>query len=395
MRRPRASLAAAALAAAVSLPAGADAQWRSSLWVGAGRVENGLQPASAFLVRASFQVGNPHADVAVAGSMARFADGGTDAYGSLSGELRTGRLGPWSAVAVGTGRGVRFRGFEDRWRMDLQAGPRLALGEYTLHLRAGGSVYTSGEAWDDALLVGAEARRAWGPATFRVGARHTAFSQVVPITRDTVYYVGGFPFRGSYTELRELALRYTDLEGSVRIDGPLGSALELSGGARGGDAFAAEAAWGRVSASVPLTRTMEVVAEAGRRAELPEERLPGGRFATVGIRLVGAPRRPLSPPPPPPGAPTLQVLSAPGGMRTLRLAGVAADSVEVLADFTSWNPVAMVRAPTGGWEATLHIPAGSHRLCLRVDGGPCAAPPGLPTARDEFEGTVGILLVEP
>jgi hypothetical protein len=45
------------------------------------------------------------------------------------------------------------------------------------------------------------------------------------------------------------------------------------------------------------------------------------------------------------------------------------------------------------WEATLPIAPGIHRLAIRVDGDAWAPPPGVSAVPDEFQGTVGVILV--
>jgi hypothetical protein len=78
--------------------------------------------------------------------------------------------------------------------------------------------------------------------------------------------------------------------------------------------------------------------------------------------------------------------------------------VELMADFTDWVPVPLVRLPRGTaggrardaadlWAAELVIAPGVHRVNVRVDGGPWRPPPGLSVVRDEFGGEVGLLVV--
>jgi hypothetical protein len=76
---------------------------------------------------------------------------------------------------------------------------------------------------------------------------------------------------------------------------------------------------------------------------------------------------------------------------TLRVAG---NSVEVASDATEWAPVAATRVADDRWEVELMLSPGVHRIAIRVDGSPWRAPPGLPTALDEFGGEVGLLVVE-
>jgi hypothetical protein len=60
--------------------------------------------------------------------------------------------------------------------------------------------------------------------------------------------------------------------------------------------------------------------------------------------------------------------------------------VEIMGDFTSWQPVRLARQGDGWWTASLPIPRGTHQMNVRVDGGAWGVPPGLTTVKDEFGG---------
>jgi hypothetical protein len=68
-----------------------------------------------------------------------------------------------------------------------------------------------------------------------------------------------------------------------------------------------------------------------------------------------------------------------------------ARTVEVRADFTDWQPVALAPVGNGDWWLTLRVPPGLHQVLMRVDGGEWNAPPGLPVAPDGFGERVGML----
>jgi 1,4-alpha-glucan branching enzyme len=65
-----------------------------------------------------------------------------------------------------------------------------------------------------------------------------------------------------------------------------------------------------------------------------------------------------------------------------------------MGDFTDWAPAQLATGRRGWWTITLPIPAGTHRMNLRVDGGAWGVPPGLPVLTDEFSGTTALLTVE-
>jgi hypothetical protein len=85
-----------------------------------------------------------------------------------------------------------------------------------------------------------------------------------------------------------------------------------------------------------------------------------------------------------------------GGDDSLRVVSVrlpSATTVEIMGDFTDWEPVPMTRAPNGEWRVERVITPGTHRVAIRVDAGAWTVPPNLPRVDDEFGGDVGIVIV--
>ncbi len=122
--------------------------------------------------------------------------------------------------------------------------------------------------------------------------------------------------------------------------------------------------------------------------------LPARNFTAMGLRWLwgrptqGSPR----PSPERDGFRSERV-----GAEAIRL-GVrasAATSVEVMGDFTDWQPANLIRDADGWWELIRELRPGLHRLNVRYDGGTWRAPPGLPTEKDEFGGLTGLLLIAP
>jgi hypothetical protein len=71
----------------------------------------------------------------------------------------------------------------------------------------------------------------------------------------------------------------------------------------------------------------------------------------------------------------------------------SAKAVELMADFTDWEPVSMMQTPNGDWTIERAIAPGTHRVAIRADGGLWSVPPNLPRVTDEFGGEVGLLVV--
>jgi hypothetical protein len=78
--------------------------------------------------------------------------------------------------------------------------------------------------------------------------------------------------------------------------------------------------------------------------------------------------------------------------RTLRVRAPAASRVEVMGDFTDWEPAEL--APAGDvFSASFELSTGSHRLVVRIDGGPWMPAANTPAVDDDFGGRVGLLVV--
>lgn len=112
------------------------------------------------------------------------------------------------------------------------------------------------------------------------------------------------------------------------------------------------------------------------------------RWIAVGMRLYEP--RPASV-----RAARVRPLLALGGdaeHRLIRVRATGAKTVEVMADFTEWTPVPLAATPEG-FETTLAIPPGSHRVVVRVDGGRWRPAANTPAVDDDLGGRVGLLVV--
>jgi hypothetical protein len=69
-------------------------------------------------------------------------------------------------------------------------------------------------------------------------------------------------------------------------------------------------------------------------------------------------------------------------------------NVEVMGDFTSWSPTALVHVHGDRWAAAVRMEPGVHQAQVRVDGGPWTPPGGLPTLSDGFSGMVGVFVAK-
>lgn len=206
---------------------------------------------------------------------------------------------------------------------------------------------------------------------------------------------------------------YADITGAVRWEGPR-SELAFSTGyrARPSDSIPGVQAWAEAWLTVWLGRRLAVVTGAGVFPFDAVQGLPGGRYASAGLRVVTRRARV--------GDPALraeltepyelrrlarsargrvaierfQVTTHPDGTRELRLRIPGARHVELMADFTEWNPVALSPVPASeDWCIVVPIGPGMHRVNVRVDDHEWEVPIGLTSVRDEYGGAVGLLVV--
>jgi hypothetical protein len=200
------------------------------------------------------------------------------------------------------------------------------------------------------------------------------------VTDPITYADGSVDLRWAFQRLE------LDARGGVRVISR--GALTATG--RGTRPFAA------VDAAIWVTPRVAVVVAMGRQlADLPRG-TPDTRFASLALRLTARDRssqpRPPTHRPDVPAQLRLVLVGDTTGQSRLVVAVAAATIVELAASFTSWAPVTLVRRGEV-WEFDRPIPSGAHRVLVRVDRGPWIVPANLPSAADDFGGTVGIITV--
>ncbi|HKN68310.1 MAG TPA: glycogen-binding domain-containing protein, partial [Gemmatimonadaceae bacterium] len=156
--------------------------------------------------------------------------------------------------------------------------------------------------------------------------------------------------------------------------------------------------WASGSATVWLARRAALVASAGRALADEPRGVPSVRYFSIGLRFGWHPDR---------GGEVLRVMQRPDedvpgrvdiratadSLRVVIVRQAAAGRVEIVGDFTDWEPVEMAGMPNGEWRIERVITPGPHRMAIRVDGGPWAVPSNLPHVADDFGGEVGIVIV--
>jgi len=188
------------------------------------------------------------------------------------------------------------------------------------------------------------------------------------------------------------ARHYSDVESSVYWShGPL--ALDGLIGTRVSTSYGQRTTWGHAQASWALGEQFALVATGGSRASEPAIGRLGGNFFSFGVRLASARwiAHALHP-----GARSTASsfgVRADGPTRIIYVHAPAARTIELMADFTDWQPVVMRHASNDEWQVAMQIAPGTHRVNIRVDGGPWSAPPGASTVQDEFNGVVGLVVI--
>lgn len=80
------------------------------------------------------------------------------------------------------------------------------------------------------------------------------------------------------------------------------------------------------------------------------------------------------------------------GPARLALRAVAGARVEVLAEWTDWQPYPVPEVRPGEYVLEVVLPPGSHRFLFRVDG-ELRLPEGFPTESDDFGGEHAVVRV--
>jgi hypothetical protein len=310
--------------------------------------------------------------VAASGTYSNFS-GGWSSQGAVSGSVFTPSAGLLVGELGGSAGGSVHAD-------DSRTGQLLAMGR--LHAMA-----AQHGAW-----VGLGAGRTWDGSFWR---------NVVASEAGAWVNSNGLSLVGTIAPMRlDDTIRYTDTELSSRWTSAkleLGASIGVRGGAHVPAIGGTGNGWGSLAIVAWLVPQIGLVFNAGTYPVDLTQGFPGGRFATLSVRLRTHPPRDRELAVSEDRSRTKGVVSfsaQPGASAvTVRVRAPGAHAVEVMGDFTAWQPVAMRPAGDGSWYLTLPAGSGAHQLNLRVDGGTWAVPPGLPVVTDEFGGSFGLLVL--
>lgn len=361
------------------------------LWAGAQRVSSSIDIGGSSMRYAdtistngpslspSIWVDWPRSSLAASGTYSHFS-GGWSSQGAVSGSTFTPSAG-WLVGELAGSAGGSIHADDSR------TGELLAMGR--LH-----AMSTTSGAW-----IGAGAGRSWDGALWRNVLASEAGAW---LTRSGVNVVGSIaPMRVGDT------IKYVDSQLSSRWVSPrleLGASVGVRGGAHVPAIGGTGSGWGSVAVVAWVVPQIGLVLDAGTYPVDLTQGFPGGRFATISVRLRTRPQRESPVPGTDDAARSKGVASftfqldasrdgGGNGGGSIKVRAPGARTVEVMGDITGWRPVPMRPAGDGSWFLAVSAGSGAHQLNLRVDGGAWAVPPGLPVVTDEFGGSFGLLVV--
>jgi hypothetical protein len=341
---------------------------------------DGFLASGAMFASPTLRFTSPRTTLAVQGNYVVFESGNEIVQGTAAGAWLTPAAGRFRGELSGSGGLSSYAGFSPSGHVLARA--RLHWLDPARGAWIGG---TLGRSFFDST--------SWGTSEIAAGvwAVHAGVGVGIDVVRSAV-----------------IDTSYVDVVGSARWN-PLMLALEGTLGVRGWSRNGGQGVYGEIAVRAPRNGWLAVLVSGGRYPTDVVRGTLAARYLSVGIRLAARPAR-RSPPPslasllrrqptaPEPGAadgsPRLEITASADELRTIRVtAPRAARSVELAGDFTDWAPVALAHVGGDRWEATVSIPAGTHRLNVRLDGGPWVVPAGVRLEEDEFGGGVGILAV--
>lgn len=189
---------------------------------------------------------------------------------------------------------------------------------------------------------------------------------------------GPATLRGSASTLASGDASWREWTAGVGLE--LGSAVVgLSLGRRSGGL---EEGWGAGSLRVPLGGGAALGVEVGSYPSDPLMGRARGSYASAGVSVRTGRSG---------GAPALVRPAADGRVRIAIRARPGA-RVELLGDWTDWQPRPVPEASPGEYAVRVALPAGTHRFLFRVDG-ELRVPDGFQAEQDEFGGRRGVVRV--
>ena len=356
-------------------------------------------------LRPTLRYDRPWSQLGLDGLVSHSSDGLRVERGLLNGTLAPPPVGPFRLTASGQA---------ERFAPSLFAGRTLMTFETAVSAKVGAGGFWIGAAVErvrevDSLPAAAQLRlggwRRFGGAiititsashAIRLGGHGESFREVPQldsIETDTgVVFLTTTKTQGVPAERSHLR-RWSDIE--LRGSWAIGrAAFDAAAGARRGLDSLRHGVWARIGTAVEITPRLAITAGVGTEPNRLVLGVPPARYARLGLRVAPAAlARPPLPAPVRASAASFSVRSADSGYYVVSVRVPRARTVELSGDFDAWTPIALQQTRPGIWEVSLHLAPGTYRMNLRVDGDRWTAPPGTATTADEFNGTVGLVIV--
>jgi hypothetical protein len=387
---------AVAIAGCMVLAAGsAAASVKGDLGVEARSLDPaGLATDRAFILTPDLSVGDPGLFLRGSGLLRTSGSRGLSGDGRLETGVSRPLFGAWTIELDAQGGSRTYPGRPRSERYEAGARLRAAAGAASGYAGVAALRARNDRLWSTSRLLTAGGALRFGRFELGLDQRTTLGHRTIISTRDTlVLFPDSTYHRVRITDRRRTGTGYTDA--GLHLGWERGRwSTEARFGLRLGDFGRDTRVWALVTGGYRLTRNLGLALRAGREPSVPEEGIPAGNVASLGLSFVFAP-------PPEPVRPEVSARrngafsarTVAEGWVLLRVRVPEASRVELMGDFTDWLPVNLSRDEEGRWGAAFPLAPGTYRVCVRVNGGTWTAPPGLTAVRDEFNGTVGILVV--
>lgn len=212
------------------------------------------------------------------------------------------------------------------------------------------------------------------------------FSTEIAMTRSQARFTPGalLPTRGPSLQYAEGVIGWRHAAAGFSIGTMMGARTQTSSTPGG--------VWAAANAAIWMSPRSALTLSAANALEDVVRGIPRTRYLTAGLRFAARPHATFAKAIAVAG-PRVIVSSEGSARRIVVNAGDVA-SVELMADFTGWEPVALDRVGSGTavrWRTDRSIPPGPHRVAIRIGGGDWIAPANLPRVTDEFGGTAGLI----
>jgi hypothetical protein len=389
---PRRPVALASLAITALVAGGARAQVVGTLGAGTGHVTYDDAPrATVVSLTPAVLFEGERTTLSAAGSFTRFDGGIWSAQAVAAGSHFSEPHGPFRSELSAQLETNSHRGTLRTAEALAQGRGHLVAGDRGLWLGAGAGRAWRSPAGGPVLRADVGAWAQLGDATVRLTAAHNTVqtsTRTVTVEPSMAAEIN----TARTTVVSKGTVQYLDAEAHVAWSRAR-VAVDAAAGRRTTRDGARTNTW-LLGGSIMLTERLALIGSAGATAFDVAQGLPGGRYATIAVRVTtragGAlelrSRARAT-------ARDLETWREQDGTVLLVVHAPRARRVELMGDFTDWRPLVMRREADDHFAARIRLPAGSYRINVRVDGGTWTAPPGTTPVADEYNGAAGLLVI--